>query len=407
MAATIAFAAQPFFHEETVVKLATRVKHLTPSLTLAIASKAKALKAQGIDICGFGAGEPDFDTPLHIREASIQALKDGQTHYGPVAGMPALREEIANKLSTENGLPYPSEQVMVSNGGKQTLFNMAMALLEPGDEVILPAPYWLSYPEMVTLAGATSVVVPTTEASGFKISPEQLKAALTPNSKLLILTSPSNPTGTVYSRAELEALAEIIVANDLYVVSDEIYEKLIYEGGQHISIGSLGPDIFARTIVSSGFAKAYAMTGWRIGYLAGPADLIKAASSIQGHSTSNVCSFAQFGALAALTSNESEPAVAKMRETFAERREVMYGGLTSIPGVTCVKPQGAFYMFPNISCAGLGSLEFCDRLLEEQKVAVVPGKAFGAEGYIRMSYATDMETIEKGIARLKTFIESL
>ncbi|MEL7084685.1 MAG: pyridoxal phosphate-dependent aminotransferase [Cyanobacteria bacterium P01_A01_bin.3] len=389
------------------MKLATRVKNLTPSMTLAIASKAKALKAEGVDICGFGAGEPDFDTPLHIREASIQALRDGQTHYGPVAGMPTLRKEIAHKLSSENGLPYAPEQIIISNGGKQTLFNLAMAMLEPGDEVILPAPFWLSYPEMVTLAGATSVKVSTTEASGFKLSPDQLNAAITPKTKLLVLTSPSNPTGAVYSRDELEALADIIVANDIYVVSDEIYEKLIYDGRQHVSIGSLGPEIFARTILSSGFAKAYAMTGWRIGYLAGPLDLIKAVSSIQGHSTSNVCSFAQYGALAALTSPESEPAVAAMRETFAERREVMYDGLTAIPGVTCAKPKGAFYMFPNISCAGLGSIEFCDRLLEDQNVAVVPGIAFGTEGHIRMSYATDMDTIQTGIARIKAFIESV
>ena len=388
------------------MKLATRVENLTPSMTLAIASKAKALKAQGVDICGFGAGEPDFDTPLHIREACIQALKDGETHYGPVAGMPALREAIAKKLTEENGLPYSSDRVMVSNGGKQTLFNMAMALLEPGDEVILPAPYWLSYPEMVTLAGASSVVVPTSETNGFKLQPEQLEAAITPKTKLLILNSPSNPTGTVYSRSELAVLAEIIVDRNLYVVSDEIYEKLIYDGGEHTSIGSFGPEIFSRSILSSGFAKAYAMTGWRIGYLAGPLELVKAASSIQGHSTSNVCSFAQYGALAALTSPESEPAVAQMRATFAERREVMYGDLTSIPGVTCPKPQGAFYLFPNISCSGLESIEFCDRLLEQHNVAVVPGIAFGAEGHIRLSYATDMETIEKGLARLKTFITS-
>ena len=390
-----------------VVKLATRVENLTPSMTLAIAAKAKALKAQGVDICGFGAGEPDFDTPLHIRQASIQALKDGETHYGPVAGMPALREAIAKKLTEENNLPYSPDRVIVSNGGKQTLFNMAMALLEPGDEVILPAPYWLSYPEMVTLAGASSVVVPTSETNGFKLQPEQLEAAITPQTKLVVLNSPSNPTGAVYSRSELEALADIIVERDLYVVSDEIYEKLTYDGVEHTSIGSLGPEIFARTILSSGFAKAYAMTGWRIGYLAGPLELIEAASSIQGHSTSNVCSFAQYGALAAFTSPESEPAVAQMRATFAERREVMYRQLTAIPGVTCPNPQGAFYLFPNISCAGLGSIEFCDRLLEQQQVAVVPGIAFGAEGHIRLSYATDMETIEKGISRLREFITSI
>lgn len=376
-------------------------------MTLAIAAKAKALKAEGVDICGFGAGEPDFDTPPHICEAAIQAIRDGHTHYGPVAGMPALREAIASKLAEENGLPYTPEQVMVSNGGKQTLFNAAMALLEPGDEVILPAPYWLSYPEMATLAGAESVVVPTSEANGFKLTPEQLKGAITPRSKLLILTSPSNPTGTMYAREELEAIAEIVVERDLYVISDEIYEKLVYDGATATSIGSLGAEIFARTILSSGFAKAYAMTGWRLGYLAGPLELIRATTAIQSHSTSNVCSFAQYGALAAYTSPESEPAVAKMRDTFDRRRHVMHDGLVSIPGITCVKPQGAFYLFPNISGTGLKSLAFCDRLLEEQQVAAVPGIAFGADDHIRLSYATDLETIEQGLFRLRAFMEPL
>ncbi|WP_026100773.1 pyridoxal phosphate-dependent aminotransferase [Synechococcus sp. PCC 7336] len=389
------------------MKLASRVAHLTPSMTLAIAAKAKALKAEGVDICGFGAGEPDFDTPPHICEAAIQAIRDGHTHYGPVAGMPALREAIASKLAEENGLPYTPEQVMVSNGGKQTLFNAAMALLEPGDEVILPAPYWLSYPEMATLAGAESVVVPTSEANGFKLTPEQLKGAITPRSKLLILTSPSNPTGTMYAREELEAIAEIVVERDLYVISDEIYEKLVYDGATATSIGSLGAEIFARTILSSGFAKAYAMTGWRLGYLAGPLELIRATTAIQSHSTSNVCSFAQYGALAAYTSPESEPAVAKMRDTFDRRRHVMHDGLVSIPGITCVKPQGAFYLFPNISGTGLKSLAFCDRLLEEQQVAAVPGIAFGADDHIRLSYATDLETIEQGLFRLRAFMEPL
>ena len=389
------------------MNLATRVAQLTPSMTLAIAAKAKALKADGVDICGFGAGEPDFATPKHICDAASQALADGQTHYGPVAGMPQLRKAIADKLSKENDLPFAAEQVMVSNGGKQTLFNMAMALLEPGDEVILPAPYWLSYPEMVTLAGATSIVVPTSESNRFKLTPDQLEAAITPKTKLLILTSPSNPTGSVYTKAELEAIARIVVERDIYVVSDEIYEKLVYDDTTHTSIGSLGPDIFARTILSAGFAKAYAMTGWRIGYLAGPLELIKAASAIQSHSTSNVCTFAQYGGLAALTSPESEVAVATMRSTFAKRRDVMYSGLTAIPGVTCVRPQGAFYMFPNISAAGLGSVEFCDRLLDAENVAAVPGIAFGSDAHIRLSYATDLETITAGLERIHRFVTSL
>ena len=389
------------------MNLANRVAKLTPSMTLEIAAKAKALKAQGIDICGFGAGEPDFSTPKHICDAASQALADGKTHYGPVAGMPKLRQAIANKLSADNNLPFTTDQIMVSNGGKQTLFNLAMALLEPGDEVILPAPFWLSYPEMVTLAGAKSVVVHTSESNSFKITPEQLEGAITPQTKLLVLTSPSHPTGSVYSRSELEAIAEIVVRRQIYVVSDEIYEKLIYGNTIHTSIGSLNDEIFQRTILSSGFAKAYAMTGWRIGYLAGPIDLIKAASAIQSHSTSNVCTFAQYGALAAYTSPESDVAVETMRSTFAKRLDVLHSGLTAIPGITCVKPQGAFYMFPNISGTGLGSVEFCNRLLDAENVAAVPGVAFGSDAHIRMSYATDLETITKGLERIRRFVESL
>ncbi|MEM9154906.1 MAG: pyridoxal phosphate-dependent aminotransferase [Cyanobacteria bacterium P01_F01_bin.33] len=387
--------------------LATRVSQVKPSPTLAIAAKAKAMKAAGQDVCGFGAGEPDFDTPDHIKAAAIQALHDGQTKYGPAAGLPVLREAIATKLQTENQLPYDPDCVAVTNGGKQSLFNLAMTLLQPGDEVILPAPYWVSYPAMIAMAEATAIVVKTEESHQFKLTVPQLEAAISPQTKLLVLNSPSNPTGAVYTRSELEAIAKLVVEHQLYVVSDEIYEKLIYDSCEHISIGSLGSDILQRTIVSSGFAKAYSMTGWRVGYLAGPKDIVKAAIALQSHSTSNVCTFAQYGALAALTSPHSAASVTTMLRAFTERREMIYRKLTAIPGITCPEPMGAFYVFPNISALGLSSMEFCDRLLEEYRVAAVPGLAFGVDECIRMSYATDLETIETGLDRLAQFAKGL
>jgi aspartate aminotransferase len=386
------------------MKLAARVSQVTPSITLAIAAKAKAMKAEGIDVCSFSAGEPDFDTPAHIKAAAAKALEEGKTKYGPAAGEPKLREAIANKLKSDNGLDYKPENVLVTNGGKHSLYNLIVALIDPGDEVIIPAPYWLSYPEMVTLAGGKSVIVHTDASTGYKITPEQLKKAITPKTKLFVLNSPSNPTGMVYTPEEIKALAKVIVDADIFVVSDEIYEKILYDGAEHISIGSLGADIFARTLISNGFAKGYSMTGWRLGYLAGPLEIIKAASTIQGHSTSNVCTFAQYGAIAALES--SQDCVEEMRQAFAKRRQVMYDRLNAIPGLSCPKPDGAFYLFPDISKTGLKSLEFCNALLEELQVAVIPGVAFGADSNIRLSYATDMATIEKGMDRLEKFVRS-
>ncbi|MBE9056985.1 pyridoxal phosphate-dependent aminotransferase [Sphaerospermopsis sp. LEGE 08334] len=386
------------------MKLAARVSQVTPSITLAIAAKAKAMKAEGIDVCSFSAGEPDFDTPAHIKAAAAKALEEGKTKYGPAAGEPKLREAIANKLKSDNGLDYKAENVLVTNGGKHSLYNLIVALIDPGDEVIIPAPYWLSYPEMVTLAGGKSVIVNTDASTGYKITPEQLKKAITPKTKLFVLNSPSNPTGMVYTPEEIKALAKVIVDADILVVSDEIYEKILYDGTEHISIGSLGADIFARTLISNGFAKGYSMTGWRLGYLAGPLEIIKAASTIQGHSTSNVCTFAQYGAIAALES--SQDCVEEMRQAFAKRRQVMYDRLNAIPGLSCPKPDGAFYLFPDISKTGLKSLEFCNALLEELQVAVIPGVAFGADDNIRLSYATDMATIEKGMDRLEKFVRS-
>lgn len=386
------------------MKLAARVSQLSPSLTLTINAKAKALKAEGGDVCNFSVGEPDFPTPAHIRKACEDAIEAGKTRYGPVAGEMPLREAIAKKLQNENGLCFGAENVIVTNGGKHSLYNLMMVLLDPGDEVIIPAPYWVSYPEMVKLAGGVPVIVQTEEANSFKLTPDQLQQAITPKTRLLVLNSPSNPTGMVYTPAEVEAIAQVIVRNNLYVVSDEIYEKLLYDGATHLSIGSVSPEAFERTIVSSGFAKAYAMTGWRVGFLAGPVELIKACSTLQGHSTSNVCTFAQYGAIAAL--ENPQDCVEEMRLAFAERRQAMLAGLNAIPGVSCVQPDGAFYLFPNIQKTGMKSLEFAEALLDEHQVVTIPSIAFGTEGYVRLSYATDMATIQKGMERLDKFVRS-
>lgn len=387
------------------MELATRVMQVKPSVTLAIDTKAKGMRAAGEDICSFSAGEPDFNTPEHIKRAAQDALDQGKTRYGPAAGEPALRAAIATKLNQDNQLPYAPEHISVTNGGKQSLFNLMLALINPGDEVIIPAPYWLSYPEMVHLAAGVPVIVPTHANSGYRITPEQLEAAITPKTRLFVLNSPNNPTGMVYSPEEIQALAEVVVKHQLWVVSDEIYEKIRYDDTPHLSIGAVNSAAFERTIISSGFAKAYAMTGWRVGYLAGPEELIKATIKIQGHSTSNVCTFAQFGAIAALTG--SQDCVATMIDAFSQRRQIMYEGMSTITGLSCLKPNGAFYLFVNIAKTGLGSLEFCDRLLEEKKVAVIPGKAFGADDHIRLSYATDVATIQRGIERITTFVSGL
>jgi aspartate aminotransferase len=387
------------------MKLAKRVGQVTPSLTLAISAKAKGMKAEGIDVCSFSAGEPDFDTPSHIKAAAKQALDEGKTKYGPAAGEPRLRAAIAKKLQQDNHLNYAPENVIVTNGGKHSLFNLMLALIEGGEEVIIPAPYWLSYPEMVTLAGGKPVIVPTKAEADYKLTPEQLLQSITTKTKLLVLNSPSNPTGTVYTPTEIEKLGEIVVEKNILVVSDEIYEKILYDGAIHQSIGSFGSEIFQRTIVSNGFAKSYSMTGWRVGYIAGPVELVKAMTTIQSHSTSNVCTFAQYGAIAAL--EESQDCVQEMLKAFAQRRKVMLEGIKTIPQLSCPIPQGAFYVFVDISSTGLTSLDFCDQLLEMQKVAVIPGIAFGNDQCIRLSYATDMTSIEKGMARIAEFVDSL
>ncbi|GAB4542276.1 MAG: pyridoxal phosphate-dependent aminotransferase [Pleurocapsa sp.] len=387
------------------MKLAKRISQVPPSLTLAIAAKAKSMKADGIDVCSFSAGEPDFPTPSHICEAAKKALDEGKTRYGPAAGEEQLRTAIAKKLRNDNGLDYQAENIIVTNGGKYSLFNLTQVLIEPGDEVIIPAPYWLSYPEMVKLAEGTPVIVRTLAANDYKITPEQLKQAITPRSKLFILNSPSNPTGAVYSPEEIRALAAVILESDLLVVSDEIYEKILYDDAKHLSIGAVSPEMFNRTIVSSGLAKSHSMTGWRIGYAAAPLEIIQAMTILQGHSTSNVCTFAQYGAIAAFES--SQDCVREMVEAFSKRRSFMYQAIQDMPQLSCPKPFGAFYVFVDISKTGLKSLEFCDRLLETKQVATIPGIAFGADNCIRLSYATDMNTIEKGMKRLRDFVDFL
>ena len=384
------------------MKLAARVNQVAPSLTLAISAKAKAMKASGIDVCSFSAGEPDFPTPQHICDAAKKALDEGKTRYGAAAGELALREAISHKLKTANKLEYSPNNIVVTNGGKFSLYNLTQALIEPGDEVIIPAPYWLSYPEMVKLAGGTPVIVDTEAQNNYRITPQQLQAAITPQTKLFVFNSPSNPTGTVYTPEEIKALAQVVVENDILVVSDEIYENILYDDAKHLSIGAINSAICDRTITCNGFAKSYSMTGWRIGYTAAGDEIIKAMLKIQSHSTSNVCTFAQYGAVAAL--NESQDCVKEMLAAFATRREYIYEAINSIPSLSCPKPDGAFYVFADISKTGMTSLDFCNQLLENHQVAAIPGIAFGADNCIRLSYATDLETIKKGIHRIQEFV---
>ncbi len=387
------------------MQLATRVQELTPSLTLAIDSKAKALKAEGVDVCGFGAGEPDMDTPEHIKAACIEAIQAGFTKYTPSSGIPELRQAISEKFKKENGLEYKPSQVVVSNGAKQSCFNAISAVCDPGDEVIIPAPYWLSYPEMVRLAGAEPAIVQTTQENSWKITAEQFENAMTPKTKMIILNTPGNPTGSIYTKDELRAISEVAAEEDIYILSDEIYEKLTYDGAEHVSIGSLTPEAYDLTITINGFSKAYAMTGWRLGYLGAPEAIAKAIDSMQSHSTSNPCSFAQKGALAALQGDQQ--CVADMRDEFDIRRQYMFDRLSSISGVTAVKPLGAFYVLVNIADLGLKSQNFADRLLSKANVAVVPGIAFGDDRTIRLSYATSLDVIKTGLDRIEEFCKTL
>ena len=387
------------------MEISARAAQLTPSLTLSIDSKAKAMKAEGIDVCGFGAGEPDFDTPEHIKEAAIAALQAGFTKYTPSSGIPELRQAIAEKLQADNQLNYRASQIIVSNGAKHSCYNAILATCQAGDEVVIPAPYWVSYPDMVKLAGAEPVIVPTTERNSWKMRAEDFENAMTPRTKMLILNSPGNPSGSVYTREELQAIVDVATEEDIYILSDEIYEKLVYEGAEHVSVASISKEAYDLTITVNGFSKAYAMTGWRLGYLAAPEAVAKAVDSIQSHSTSNPCSFAQRGALAALKGDQQP--LQDMHDEFDMRRNYMFDRITKIPNITAVKPQGAFYVLVNISQLGLTSQNFADRLLSKANVAVVPGAAFGDDRTVRLSYATSIDIIKKGLDRFQDFCRTL
>jgi aspartate aminotransferase len=387
------------------METASRLQHLTPSLTLAVDSKAKAMLAEGHEVYGFGAGEPDMDTPEHIKAAAIKALQEGRTKYTPSSGIPDLRTAISQKFLKDNGLDYKPGQVIVSTGAKQSCFNAIAAVVNEGDEVLIPAPYWLSYPEMVRIVGGEPVVVQTREENNWKLTPEDFENAMTPRTKMIILNSPGNPTGSVYTREELKALAEVAAEEDIFILSDEIYEKLTYDGAEHVSVASVSPEAYDLTITVNGFSKAYSMTGWRLGYLAAPEPIARAIDSMQSHMTSNPCSFAQYGALAALTGDQQ--CVSDMRDEFDIRRQYMFERLTQIQGVTAVRPLGAFYVLANVSALGLKSQNFADRLLSKASVAVVPGIAFGDDRTVRLSYATSLDIIKTGLDRIEDFCRTL
>lgn len=378
-----------------------RVQHLTPSLTLSIDAKAKAMKAEGIDVIGFGAGEPDFDTPEHIKAAAMGSLDAGFTKYTPAAGIPELRSAISEKLKADNGLDYSPSQVIVTCGAKHACYNALLATINPGEEVLIPAPYWLSYPEMVRLVGGEPYIVNTKASNSYKITPDEIREAISPQTRMLILNTPGNPTGSVYTENELAAIADVALDEDILILSDEIYEKLIYGNAKHVSIGSFSKDIYNQTITVNGFSKPYAMTGWRLGYVAAPAAIAKTIESLQSHSTSNPTSFAQKGALAAYKGPQE--CVTEMVAEYDKRRLRAMEILDGVAKLSYVKPEGAFYILVNISKTGMGSSEFADKLLADKKVAVVPGIAFGDDETIRISYATSMENIEEGLKRLAAF----
>ena len=389
--------------------LANRVKTLTPSSTLAITAKAKELKEQGIDVIGLGAGEPDFNTPQNILDAAVDSMNKGLTKYTPAGGLPVLKQAIIDKLARDNNLTYKANEIMVGVGAKHVLYTLFQVILNEGDEVIIPIPYWVSYPEQVKLAGGVPVYVEGTAAQGYKITPEQLAAAVTDKTKAVIINSPSNPSGMIYSRTELEALACVAEEKDILIVSDEIYEKLVYNGVEHYSIAQLSENIKARTIVVNGVAKSHSMTGWRIGYAAGDSNIIKAMTDLASHSTSNATTTAQYATVEAY--NGPQTAVEEMRQAFESRLEKIYPQLAAIPGFKVLKPQGAFYLLPDVAEAaaktGYESVDaFAKALLEEANVAVIPGSGFGADATIRLSYATSLELLEEAVRRIDTFVKS-
>lgn len=390
------------------MKLSARANRIQPSATLAITAKEKALKAQGVDVVGFGAGEPDFDSPDYVKEAGIEAIKKGYTKYTPVGGIDQLKDAIIERMKEDYGFGYDKSELVVSCGAKHTLFNLTQAIIDVGDEVIIPAPYWVSYPEQVTFAEGTPVILETREEDGFRIDPDELKKLITPKTKALVLNYPSNPTGVTYSEAELRAIVDVAMAAGITIISDEIYDKIIYDGAKHTPVASLGEDVKKATILVNGTSKTYSMTGWRIGFAAGDKDVIKAMSNIQGQSTSNPTSIAQWAAVSAYASPQD--LIVERTAEFEKRKSYIVERLNSIPGIKCVSPRGAFYAFPNVSAfygksfngkAVNSSLDFTGFLLEEARVAVVPGDSFGADANVRISFATSMENIVKGMDRIE------
>lgn len=394
------------------MKIAKRIKNITESVTLALTAKAKELKAQGKDIIGFGAGEPDFDTPDFIKQVAIDDIKKGFTKYTPASGIPELKKAVCQKFKNDNNLEYTPKQILISCGAKHSLYNAVLAVVDDGDEVIIPSPFWLTYPEQVKAAGGKSIFIKAEAKTNYKITPDQLKNAITDKTAAFIFNSPSNPTGAVYSPNEIKTLAEVLEKTDITIISDEIYEKLLYDGEKHISIASVCPKLKNQTIVINGLSKTYSMTGWRLGYAAGPADVIEAMSNLQSHSTSNPVSFTQNAAVTAMTGDQSFIQV--MLKAFDERRKYMVEKLNSIPGVVCPIPRGAFYAFADISGVfgkdrdGMpinNSVQFAEWLLEKHGVAVVPGEPFGDDNGIRLSYAMSMEAIKKGLDRIYTALK--
>ncbi len=392
------------------IPLSARVGRIQPSPTLAITARAAALRAAGQDVIGLGAGEPDFDTPDHIKEAAIAAIRDGQTKYTPVDGTPALKQAVIDKFARDNDLSYVPDQILVSCGGKQSFFNLAQAVLDPGDEVVIPAPYWVSYPDMVRLAGGEPVIVPTDAAQRFKLAPDQLAQALGPRTRLVVINSPSNPTGMAYDRDELAALGEVLRAHPrVLVATDDMYEHIRWSDEPFVNILNACPDLYDRTLVLNGVSKAYAMTGWRIGYAGGPAEIIAAMKKIQSQSTSNPASISQAAAVAALTGDQG--CVARMRSAFQARHDYLVDALNRLPGVTCLPGDGTFYAFPDLRPAIAAipdvadDLQLAERLIEEAGVAVVPGTAFGAPGHLRLSFATGLDTLKEAVGRIGAFLD--
>lgn len=387
---------------------------IAPSPTLLLDAKTKELKSQGVDVVNFAAGEPDFDTPEHIKEAAIKAIRDNFTRYTPAGGILELKEAVAAKFKKDNNLDYSPDEIVINCGGKHTLYNLAQVLFGPGDQVLVPAPYWVSYPAIVVLAGAEPVIVPASWENGFKITPEDLEKAVTPRTKGLIINSPSNPTGAVYSKAELEALAETAMRHGLIIISDDIYEKMLYGDEPFVNTASLSPEMKANTVIAHGVAKTYAMTGWRIGFMAAPKAVASAVTKLQGQSTSNPCSIAQKAALAALTGPQDD--VVKMREAFRGRRDFLVKGFNEMEGVSCFTPGGAFYVFPNVSSFYgksangekiVNSDDMAQYLLEEARIAAVPGSGFGEDACVRLSYAISMEDNRKGLERMAAALGNL